>query len=96
MAGRFDADLGGSVFKKRVARDGAGKSGGFRTIILFRQGGHCFFAYGFAKNQKATVSAKELEVVKRWAVLLLGYSEAEIAEALRSGELTEVSDGDEA
>lgn len=33
--GRFDADLGGGVFKQRVARDGGGKSGGFRTIIVF-------------------------------------------------------------
>ena len=29
--GLIDADLGGGVIKQRVARDGAGKSGGFRT-----------------------------------------------------------------
>jgi hypothetical protein len=49
----YDADLGGGVFKQRVTRDGSGKSGGFRTIIVFRAGGHSFFAHGFAKSDKA-------------------------------------------
>jgi len=34
--GLIDADLGGGVIKQRVARKGEGKSGGFRTIILFK------------------------------------------------------------
>ena len=33
--GRIDANLGGGVLKQRVARQGQGKSGGFRTIILY-------------------------------------------------------------
>jgi putative transcriptional regulator len=38
-AGRYDADLGAGVFKQRIAREGGGKSGGFRVIILwFLQG----------------------------------------------------------
>ena len=34
--GLVDADLGGGVVKQRIARQGGGKSGGFRTIILFQ------------------------------------------------------------
>lgn len=37
-SGQGDADLGGGVFKQRIAREGRGKSGGFRTIILFKVG----------------------------------------------------------
>ncbi len=51
IQGRFDADLGGGVFKQRVARVGGGKSGGLRTLIAFRIGASCFFVYGFAKKQ---------------------------------------------
>lgn len=29
IAGNFDADLGGGVYKQRVAREGQGKSSGF-------------------------------------------------------------------
>ncbi len=50
-SGRWDADLGGGVFKQRIAREGGGKSGGFRTIVLFMIGGHSFFVHGFAKNE---------------------------------------------
>jgi hypothetical protein len=34
-AGLIDADLGGGLLKQRVARPGAGKSGGYRTLIFF-------------------------------------------------------------
>lgn len=93
-AGHYDADLGGGVFKQRVAREGGGKSGGFRTIILFRVGSHSFFAHGFAKSDKANVSAKELKALKRLADVLFGFSEEQLVAALATGELSEVeSDG---
>lgn len=94
--GRYDADLGGGVFKQRVAREGGGKSGGFRTIILFRVGGYSFFAHGFAKSDKANVSAKELKALKLLADVLLGFSSEQLEMAQKAGELSEVkSDGDE-
>ncbi|NJN23210.1 MAG: type II toxin-antitoxin system RelE/ParE family toxin [Acaryochloridaceae cyanobacterium RL_2_7] len=36
-AGLIDADLGGGVIKQRLARPGQGKSGGYRTFILFQR-----------------------------------------------------------
>ena len=97
MAGRFDADLGGDVFKQRVARQGGGKSGGFRTILLFRIGGHCFFAHGFAKNEKANVSAKELKALRKLAQTLLALSAEDLKLALAAGEFRELvaNDGGE-
>jgi hypothetical protein len=93
--GNYDADLGGGVYKQRVARDGGGKSGGFRTIILFKVGGHCFFAYGFAKSDKANISEGPLKALKRLADLFLGYSDAQCLAAKSVGELVEItSDGD--
>ena len=89
-SGRYEGSLGGGVFKKRIARRGQGKSGGFRTIVLFELEQHCFFAHGFAKNEKANVSNAELKALKRLARLLLGYSEGELNVALGAGELIEV------
>ena len=40
--GVIDADLGGGVIKQRIARPGQGKSGGYRSIILFRKGTQAF------------------------------------------------------
>ena len=88
--GHCDVDLGGGVFKQRVARQGGGKSSGFRTIILFRIGSHSFFAHGFAKKDKDNVSATELKALKRLADVLLGFSQAQLEAAQAAGELKEV------
>ncbi|MDH1270590.1 type II toxin-antitoxin system RelE/ParE family toxin [Rhizobium pusense] len=93
--GNFDVDLGGGVFKQRVAREGGGKSGGFRTIVVFRLGSHSFFVHGFAKSEKANVSAKELKALKRLADVLLGFSENELRTAQASGEIIEVIGDDD-
>jgi hypothetical protein len=93
-AGRYDADLGSGVFKQRIAREGGGKSSGFRTIILFKAGSHSFFVHGFAKNEKPNVTAKELKALKRLAGVFFGFSDEQILAARIAGELTEVtSDG---
>lgn len=56
-----DGDLGGYLFKKRVARAGGGKSGGYRTILGFRKEklDRVIFLHGFPKSRKANVSGKE-------------------------------------
>lgn len=58
MVGRKWRRRGRGVLKQRATRGGGGKSGDFRTIMLFRAGGHSFFAHGRGKNDKANVSAK--------------------------------------
>lgn len=93
-SGRWDADLGGGVFKQRIARDGGGKFGGFRTIILFKVGGHSFFVHGFAKSEKTNITPKELKALKKLAATLLGLDAAGLAKASAAGEIAEVvSDG---
>ncbi len=93
--GNFDADLGAGVFKQRVARQGGGKSGGFRTILFFKASRHTFFAYGFAKSERANVSEKELKALKKLANELLSYSAGQIATAEKAGELIELVDDDD-
>lgn len=94
-AGNFDADLGGHVYKQRIARRGQGKSGGYRTIILFKSGEHSFFVHGFAKNEKANVTIKELKALKELAEVLLKLGADDIEAALLAGELVKVDDGSE-
>ena len=91
-AGLIDADLGGGVIKQRIARAGEGKSGGFRTIILFRAGDRAFFVYGFAKNERANIRDDELMEFRRLATSLMSYGDRELAQALHGGALTEVID----
>lgn len=76
--GLIDADLGGGVIKQRTARPGGGKSGGFRTIILFRAGARAFFVHGFAKNERANIRDDELAAFRMLAAELLGYRDEAI------------------
>ena len=95
VRGLIDADLGGGVIKQRVAREGEGKSGGFRTLILFRQAERAIFAFGFAKNDRDNVSAVELAELKDAAKVMLGLTLHEIEAMSRTGKLLEVKHGDE-
>jgi hypothetical protein len=88
--GLIDADLGGGVIKQRIARPGAGKSGGFRTIIIFRAQDRAVFVYGFGKNERDNIGDDELAEFKRLAELILAYHDSEIAIAIESGSLIEV------
>lgn len=90
-SGRWDADLGGGVFKQRIARKGSGKSGGFRTIVLFKVGGHSFFVHGFAKNEKANITPGELKALKKLAATFLGLDAAALETASAAGEIAEVT-----
>ncbi len=37
LSGKVEADLGGYLFKKRLAQAGRGKRGGYRTIVGYRE-----------------------------------------------------------
>lgn len=93
-AGQYEADLGGYLFKKRVAREGGGKSGGYRTILCFRKVGHdrMVFLHGFAKGAKANIDATERAVLKQLAASLLTATGAQIAALLEQGFLKRIGD----
>jgi hypothetical protein len=90
--GLVHADLGGGVLKQRIAWSGAGKSGGFRTIILFKVEERAVFVYGFEKSARDNIADEELHEFRRLAGKLLSYSDAEIAAAVEAGALIEVAD----
>jgi hypothetical protein len=87
----YEADLGGGVFKKRLARSGAGKSGGYRAILFFRQGERLFFAYVFAKSDRANISPKEKREFKESAGLYLdGPTDEELRAFIQEGRIKEL------
>ena len=88
--GLYDAQLGAGLFKKRVARAGQGKSGGFRTLVATNLGNRWFFVFGFAKSERANIDKDEGEALKKLATHLLTMAAPAIAQALRAGELMEM------
>ena len=89
--GLIDADLGRGLIKQRVARPGAGRSGGYRTLIFFRAETRAVFAFGFAKNDRANLDDDEEAAFNKAARLVLAYSDEQMDAELSSGRLTEVN-----
>jgi hypothetical protein len=88
--GLIDADLGGGVVKKRVARPGAGKRGGYRTILATNRHDRWIFLYGFEKNERDNIAHRELLALKRMAKELLALSLEDIRTALQQGAMKEI------
>ena len=92
-SGLIDADLGGHLYKKRVARSGGGKSGGYRTLLSARIGNRYVFLHGFPKNNKANITQDERRALQFAGEVFLKLSAESLSKALQSGVLLEVHCG---
>jgi hypothetical protein len=88
--GTVDADYGGGVIKQRIARPNEGKSGGYRSIILFRRGERSFFVFGFAKNEMENIDKTDEKDFKKLAAILLSVTDEELVVLVENGEYAEV------
>tara|TARA_R110002049_G_scaffold300752_3_gene492070 strand:- start:68959 stop:69342 length:384 start_codon:yes stop_codon:yes gene_type:complete len=89
-SGLIDADLGGHLYKKRVARPGGGKSGGYRTLLSARVGHRYVFLHGFPKSDKANITRDEKKALQYAGKVFLELSAKELVKALQAGVLLEV------
>ena len=89
-AGLYEADLGGGLLKKRIARPGQGKSGGFRTLVATNKGNRWVFVFGFPKSERSNIDKDEEEALKKLAAHLLSLTQQALGKAQREGELMEV------
>ena len=89
-AGLIEADLGGHVFKKRVAAPGRGKSGSARGVVATNLGSRWFFVYGFEKNERANIDDRELAAFQQLAGVLLRLDASRLAAEQELGNLTEI------
>ena len=86
----IDANLGGNVIKQRIARKGHGKSGGYRSIVLFRRAERAFFVFGFAKNKKDNIDKDEEKAFKALAKVILALDNDKLAKVLKAEKFKEV------
>ena len=91
--GLIDADLGGLLYKKRVARSGGGNQAildEYRAMLSARIGGRCVFLYGFPKGDKANITQDEKKALQFAGKVFLELSAEALSKALGSGVLVEV------
>ena len=89
--GLTGAALGANLYKKRVAVGSKGKSGGLRTILVYKAADDKVFCVDvFPKNKKENISKTELEGLKRLAEYLLALKEMDITRSIEMNTLIEV------
>ncbi|MFA7241977.1 MAG: type II toxin-antitoxin system RelE/ParE family toxin [Sulfuricellaceae bacterium] len=88
--GLIDADLGGNLFKQRIALHGRGKSGSARTLLATRFADTLYFLFGFEKSDRANITRRERAIYQSLAGNLLALSHDQIETALKVNELVEV------
>lgn len=90
VQGLIDADLGGSVVKKRVGLAGRGKRSGARTLVATNKGNRWFFVFGFEKNDRANIGTDELEALQDLAQDLLARTGPQLDLAVNDQTLEEI------
>ena len=89
--GAVDADLGGGVIKQRLARQGQGRSGGYRTLIAFRSQARAVFLFGFAKKDLANIGDADLKRLRQAAAEILSWTEEQADAMVAAGKWTEIA-----
>ena len=85
-------NLGANIYKVRISRKGSGKSGGFRTILVFKASERAVFLFGFAKNEQDNISKTELAMFKKLGKDLLLLNQQELKTAIKSNALQEIEE----
>ena len=90
QSGLVDAQLAKGLVKKRVAQLGRGKQTSARTLVATLFEDRWFFIFGFLKNEKSNITAKELQWLMSFAQQLLDLRDDELSMAIEAGELCEI------
>ncbi|WP_439287295.1 type II toxin-antitoxin system RelE/ParE family toxin [Lonepinella sp. BR2357] len=88
--GLIDADLGGNVIKQRIAKQGQGRSSGYRSLIFYKINQNCFFVSIFEKNDRDNISKGELADLKTLAKAYFSYTDETIALHIKQKKLIEI------
>ncbi|MBC8403424.1 MAG: type II toxin-antitoxin system RelE/ParE family toxin [Candidatus Marinimicrobia bacterium] len=85
-------NLGSGLFKVRTPKKGKGKSGGFRTFLVYKESEIALFVYGFAKNEKDNLDKNELKYFKKLSKDLLAISNSEYRRLVSSDNFIEIEE----
>ena len=88
--GLSTADLGSNLFKIRVKREHSGKSSGFRTIVIYKEGERVIFLYGFGKNERDNISKTELLYFKKLGNDFLALNQEQIEQLVEQKSLFDI------
>ena len=85
-------DLGSGLYKVRTHKTGKGKSGGFRTIVVYREEYVSIFVFGFSKTDKGNLNNEELKYFKKLSKDLLSITKEEYIKLVKLGDFISIKE----
>ena len=92
---RSASERGTNRSRGRASRKGGGRSGGFRTIVLFHRGGRANFAYGLAKRRRNDLVPNELRDYRLLATKWLTLDDEPLSAMLMDDDIVEMNCGEQ-
>lgn len=86
------SNLGYGLYKVRTPKIGQGKSGSFRTILVFKESDIAIFIYGFSKNEKDNLDKDELKYFKKLAKDLIAINRIKYLELEKIGKIFSIEE----
>jgi len=85
-------NLGLGLCKVRTPKIGQGKSGSFRTIVVFKKSKIAIFVYGFSKSEKDNLDKDELKYFRILAKDLLKIERKKYLELEKLGKFISIKE----
>jgi len=85
-------NLGGGLYKVRVSLEYSGKSGAYRTIVVYRKNDIAVMVYGFMKKEQENLSSSELRSFKKLAKDILALNNEELEKAIEDKVFTQIGE----
>ncbi|PHS34052.1 MAG: hypothetical protein COA92_03180 [Sulfurovum sp.] len=85
-------NLGGGLYKVRVSQEHSGKSGAYRTIVVYRKDDRAVMVYGFMKKEQENLSSSELKSFKKLAKDILALNNEELDKAIENKVFTQIGE----
>ncbi len=91
-SGIVEANIGNFLYKKRLARKGEGKRGGYRIIVGYKKpdSERIIFLYAFEKSHKSNITPKEKLFLSVAAEAVILATDKKLKELLKEKIIEEV------
>ena len=90
MRSQPDADLGGGLYKYRIARPGEGSRGGGRVLIALKIGSRAILMFAWEKKDMENIKPNEVKAYRDVAKSYLGYSDSQMTKLVKDRVLVEI------
>ena len=88
-------NLGGGLFKVRVASENSGKSSAYRTIVVYRKDNRAVMIYGFMKKEQENLSTDELKSFKTLSKDILRLNDESLIKAIENNVFVKIGEKNE-